>query len=180
MTDDADRLGDPPPVTRLVEAMLFVGGAPLTVERAKEAVRGLTDELFHECLEDLNRAYRDQGRPYRIQPASNGYELTLQPRYRSVAERMQGSPKAARLSPAALDVLALVAYRQPIDKQEVDSLRGAESGSQLRALVRLGLIALQRLEDGSGSAYSTTTRFLSFFHLRSLDELPRTQDLQRI
>jgi segregation and condensation protein B len=171
----------PPPLRRIVEAMLFVGGPPLTAARAAEAVRGLGAEQFREIIDGLNRDYRQQGRPYRIQVREQGCELVLQPRFRGVFDWLYGSTREARLSPAALDVLALVAYRQPITKQEVEGLRGAESSSPLRQLVRLGLIAVQRGEaDRREVAYSTTSRFLTLFQLRSLDDLPRTQDLQRL
>lgn len=171
----------PPPLRRIIEALLFVGGAPLTATRAAESVRGLTAEQFREIVDGLNRDYRRQGRPYRIQPRGDGWELVLQGRYRHVLDRLYGSTREARLSPAAQDVLALVAYRQPITRQEVDALRGVESGSVLRQLVRLGLIAVQRGEaDQREVAYGTTSRFLTLFQLRSLDDLPRTQDLQRL
>jgi segregation and condensation protein B len=171
----------PPPLRRIVEAMLFVGGAPLTAARAAEAVRGLTVEQFRAILDELNRDYRQQGRPYRIQVREQGCELVVQPRFRVVLDRLYGSTREARLSPVALDVLALVAYRQPIAKQEVEALRGGESGAALRQLVRLGLIAVQRGEaDQREVAYSTTSRFLTLFQLRSLEDLPRTQDLQKL
>ena len=171
----------PPPLRRIIEALLFVGGAPLTFVRAAESVRGLTAEQFREILDGLNRDYRQQGRPYRIQIREQGCELVLQPRFRGVLDRLYGSTREARLSSAALDVLALVAYRQPISRQEVEALRGADSASALRQLVRLGLIAVQRGEaDQHEVTYSTTSRFLTLFQLRSLDDLPRTQDLQRL
>src|SRR5579875_2775843 len=170
----------PPPLRRIVEAMLFVGGTPLTAERAAEAVRGLTSEQFREIIDGLNRDYRQQGRPYRIQVRERGYELALQPRFSCVLDRLYGSTREARLSPAALDTLALVAYRQPITKQEVETLRGSDSSSALRQLVRLGLIAVQRNQANQREVvYGTTPRFLSLFGLRNLDDLPRTQDLQR-
>jgi segregation and condensation protein B len=171
----------PPPLERIVEALLFVGGAPLTPERACEAVRGLTPEQLPPLIDGLNRAYRQQGRPYRVERKEHGYELTLVPRYRPVVDRLFGSTKETRLSPAALAVLALVAYRQPVTKSEVDSLRGAESGAVLRQLVRLGLIAVQRGPDGSKDVcYGTAPRFLTLFGLRTLDDLPRTHELQRL
>jgi segregation and condensation protein B len=171
----------PPPLPRIIEAMLFVGGAPLTAERAAEAVRGLSAEQFRDILDELNRAYRRQGRPYRIQVREQGCELIVLPRYRGVLDRLYGSTREARLSPAALDVLALVAYRQPITRQEVEALRGGDSAGPLRQLVRLGLIAVRRGEaEQHEVAYSTTSRFLSLFQLRSLDDLPRTQDLHKL
>ena len=171
----------PPPLPRIVEALLFVGGPPLTAARACEAVRGLTPAGFAPILDGLNRDYRRQGRPYRIQPRDQGFELALRPRFRGVLDRLYGSMREARLSPTALDVLALVAYRQPASKNEIDSLRGGESGTALRQLVRLGLVAVQRGDAAQPEAsYRTTPRFLSVFHLRSLDDLPRTQDLHRL
>jgi segregation and condensation protein B len=176
-----DESAAPPPIERIIEALLFVGGAPLTAQRAAEAVRGLNSEDFRILVDGLNRAYRQQGRPYRVLQREQGWELALQPKYRSVLDRLYGTTRESRLSPAALDVLALVAYRQPISKQEVEALRGADSGSAMRQLVRLGLIAVQRGEaDRREVTYSTTSRFLTLFQLRSLDDLPRTQDLQKL
>jgi len=169
----------PPPLMRIVEAMLFVGGAPLTPQRACDAVRGLTAEQVTQAIDELNRDYRHQGRPYRVQRREHGYEMVLAPRFRPVLDRLFGSTRDVRLSPGVLAVLALVAYRQPVDKQEVDSLRGADSGAALRSLVRLGLITMQRGDAGQKEvSYGTTARFLSLFKLRNLDDLPRTQDLQ--
>jgi segregation and condensation protein B len=172
----------PPPPLRIVEAMLFIGGPPLTAARACEAIRGLTEAQFLQIIDALNHDYRTQGRPYHIQAHEQGYQLTLRPRYRLVVEKLYGTAREARLSPAAIDVLALVAYRQPATKQEIDSLRGAESGGVLRQLVRRGLIAIvQRGEAEQREVhYGTTARFLELFELSSLDDLPQTQDLQRL
>jgi segregation and condensation protein B len=171
----------PPPVERIVEALFFVGGAPLSAARACEVVRGLTADGFAQAVAALNRAYRDQGRPYRIQPRDHGYELTLRPEFSVVRDRLLGATRQARLSGPALDTLALVAYRQPVTRQEVDSVRGADSLALLRQLVRLGLIAVQRGDAGQKDvSYGTTARFLRLFGLRNLDDLPRTQDLQKL
>ena len=170
----------PPPVERIVEALLFVGGAPLTAVRACETVRGLTPAQFQEAIDGLNRTYRRQGRPYTIRAQDQGFVLALPPRFQPLLEKLYGGAQEARLSPAAIDVLALVAYRQPATKQEVDSLRGVESGALLRQLVRRGLIAVvHRAEAGQREvSYGTTTRFLELFGLSSLDDLPQTGDLQ--
>jgi segregation and condensation protein B len=172
----------PPPLERLVEAMLFLGGPPLTAARAAKAVRGLAAERLAAVVDGLNRAYRSQGRPYHVQMRDQGYELVLRSRYVRVVDHLFGSPREARLSPQALDVLALVAYRQPVARAEIEALRGFDCAGQLRQLVRLGLVALQRggAAGGSDVTYSTTPRFLSLFRLRSLDDLPRTRDLQQM
>jgi segregation and condensation protein B len=174
--------GSPPPPLRVIEAMLFVGGSPLTAERAGAAIRGLTLDRLKQAVDTLNHDYRNQGRPYLIQFQSHGYLLMLRSHFASVGERLYGQARQARLSPAAIDVLALVAYRQPVAKQEVDSIRGLDSGALLRQLVRRNLLTVvQRGEAGHREVcYGTTPRFLELFHLRSLEDLPQTEDLQKL
>ena len=171
----------PPPLHRLVEAMLFVGGSPLMLAKATEVIRGLTESQLTEVVDSLNDAYRRQARPYLIETRDSGYVLALRPAYRFVHQRLQASVREARLSLGAIEVLSVVAYRQPVTKQEIDSLRGRESGSQLRQLVRRGLVsALDRATTGGTTHYATTRRFLELFGLSGLDDLPRTEDLQRL
>ena len=172
----------PPTPTRILEALLFVGGPPLTMPRAMKIVRGLTDEQFHAAIEELNRAYRLQNRPYMILPQDQGYVLALRPKYLPLHEKLFGGIREARLSTTAVDVLALVAYRQPTAKSEVDSLRGAESGGILKQLVRRGLVHVISRGDSLHTEvlYGTTPRFLELFGLQSLDDLPKTQELPEI
>lgn len=172
----------PPSTKRLVEALLFVGGNPLSPADAALAIRGLTPEEFSEAVDLLNQDYRRQSRPYVIRLHDQGYMLELRPRYRPVWEKLYGAMREARLSTAAIDVLALVAYRQPAAKQEIESIRGAESGHLLRQLVRRRLIEItHRGESGLRQvSYGTTERFLELFGLQSLDDLPQTQDLQKL
>jgi segregation and condensation protein B len=172
----------PPPVLRIIEALLFVGGAPLTAKRAREILRGLSAEQFDDALTQLNADYRRQARPYAIQAQGAGWVLTLRPRFRHVIDKLYGGVREAKLSQAAIDVLAVVAYRQPVTKAEVDSFRGADSGALLRQLVRRGLIQIAPMPGGKPkeAAYVTTPRFLDMFGLQSLDDLPKTHDLQQL
>src|SRR5947208_167504 len=141
-TSGAEAETSPPSLPHLVEALLFVGGAPLTAERAAAAIRGLTATQFTQAIAALNHTYRRQGRPYVILAQSQGYVLSLRPRFRAVEQRLYGQLRQARLSTQAIDVLALVAYRQPVTKQEIESIRGAESGALVRHIVRRNLIAV--------------------------------------
>jgi segregation and condensation protein B len=162
--------------------MLFVGGHPLTAAAACSAIRGLTPERFLAAIDFLTRRYRRQRRPYSVVPRGDGFSLTVLPAHRALRERLFGGPREARLSQAALDVLSVVAYRQPLGKAEVDAIRGTDSGATLRQLVRLGLVAVQhRAEAGSREVrYGTTPRFLRVFGLASLDELPRLGDTAQV
>ena len=175
-------MDSPPPVMRIIEAILFVGGAPLTAARAKEIIRNLPEDQFLAAIDSLNRDYRRQVRPYVIQPTDDGFVLRLKPQFRAVRERLLGSQREARLTPQSLDLLALVAYRQPISKVELDSQRGTDSRGSLQQLVRLGLVAVENAPAANPkeARYKTTARFLELFSLRSLDDLPQTGDLQRL
>lgn len=172
----------PPSPEQLVEAMLFVGGHPLAATVACAAVRGLTPDRFHEAVAALNRRYRDQRRPYTIEARDDGFALVVRPAYRNLRERLFGGPRETRLSQPALDVLSVVAYRQPLGKAEVDAIRGTDSGATLRQLVRLGLVTVRHRADAAGREvrYGTTPRFLQVFGLSSLDELPRLGEAQQV
>jgi segregation and condensation protein B len=172
----------PPPLVRIVEAILFVGGPPLTAERAAEVIRALTPSQFAEAVEQLNRQYRAEGRPYLVLKQEGGYTLTLRPIYRFVTERLYGGVREARLSQPAVEVLAVVAYRQPVSRKDIDTIRGHDSSALLRQLVRRGLICvLNRAESGGHEVqYGTTPRFLELFGLSSLNDLPETEDLRRL
>ncbi len=169
----------PPSPVRIIEAMLFVGGAPLTAARAGEVIRGLTPEQFRECIDVLNRVYRSQNRPYSVVHGTTGYVLRVSRKYAAVRERLHGGPREARLNQQALDVLSLVAYRQPVGKAEIDGARGVDSGAVLRQLVRLGLLSSETAEDGS-ALFRTTARFLEVFRLRGLDDLPELGEPTRV
>ena len=172
----------PPSPEQLIEAMLFVGGHPLVAAVACAAVRGLTADRFQEAVAALNKKYRDQRRPYAIEPRGDGFVLAVRPAYRHLRERLFGGPREARLSQPALDVLSVVAYRQPVGKADVDAVRGTDSGPPLRQLVRLGLVAVQHRADAAAREvrYGTTPRFLQVFGLTSLDELPRLGDASQV
>jgi segregation and condensation protein B len=169
----------PPTPLQIIEALLFVGGPALTAEQAADTVRGLEPEHFHACIDTLNRLYRAQNRPYTIAHGAAGYVLRVARKYATIRERLYGGPREARLNQPALDVLALVAYRQPVAKAEIDGARGAESGGVLRQLVRLGLVMSGAGDDGA-VVFQTTARFLEVFRLRDLDDLPELGEPKRV
>jgi chromosome segregation and condensation protein ScpB len=171
----------PPTPLQIIEAMLFVGGPPLTFEDAADAIRGLTPEQFRECIDVLNRVYRGQNRPYSVVHGAAGHVLHIGARYAAVRERLFGGPREARLTQPALDVLSLVAYRQPVPKSEIDAVRGSDSGAVLRQLLRLGLIAVtESNQESKETHYGTSKRFLEVFRLRDLDDLPQLGEPERV
>jgi segregation and condensation protein B len=166
----------------ILEAMLFVGnrdGQPLSAQRAAGLMRGVEPEEIAGLVDELNRGYDDAGCPYRITSDGSGYRLLLRREYHPLRNRFYGRVRQARLSQAAIDVLAIVAYQQPLTGEQVSRLRGRPSRHVLAQLVRRGLLRIERRQTPRRTAeYSTTERFLGLFGLEGLDDLPRSEDLQ--
>jgi segregation and condensation protein B len=165
---------------RILEAMLFVGdraNEPLTCARAAELMRGVEANEVPDLVEALNRRYRTSGCPYHVVSEGKGYRLTLRKSYDSVRLRFYGKTREARLSQAAIDVLAIVAYRQPLTTEEVNKLRGTPSSHLLTQLVRRQLLRMERPEGkGKRVVYHVSDRFLDLFGLETLDELPQAEE----
>jgi segregation and condensation protein B len=166
----------------ILEAMLFVGhpqNEPLASKDVAALMRGVRPAEIDALVRELNRDYQAQGCPYTIVAEGAGYRMTLRDEYARVRDKFLGKARQARLSQAAIEVLAAVAYHQPITSEEVARLRGTACGHVLLQLVRRQLLSLER-ESGKArrAFYRTTPRFLALFGLASLDELPRSADLE--
>ena len=162
----------------VVEAMLFVGGPPVACAQLAEVLDTAESEEIVCAVAQLNQRYHRQGRPYEIRRVGQSYQMVLRPRFGSLIRRLYGNTRQVRLSQAAVEVLSLVAYKQPVTHQEIDAIRGIDCGPILRQLRRRNLI--EAVDPGAASdrtmRYQTTRRFLELFHLTSLDDLPRVQE----
>ncbi|MCS7167318.1 MAG: SMC-Scp complex subunit ScpB [Gemmatales bacterium] len=150
----------PPTLERILEAIFFVEGRAVSAQRAAEIIPDLSEEQFEQIVHQLQRRYREQGRPYGFVRHQEGYLLTLRPQYRLVVERLYGEAKEASLSLAAIEVLAIIAYKQPVSRSTIEALRGRDSISAIRQLLRRGLIAVHK-EGTGGSASSSAQEALS-------------------
>lgn len=165
---------------QILEALLFVGGDALTAKKMSGVLRGeFSIEYIERELDELNRLYAAEGRPYEIRLGEGGYRLVLREDFERIRSKVYGQgPKEVRLSQEAIEVLAIVAYQQPISDSEIEALGKPSCGSILRQLLRRELIAVKRQPDKPRDVvYQTTTRFLSLFGIRSLDELPRHEQV---
>lgn len=164
----------------IIEAMLFVGdpeNRPLAARKIASLLRGVSPREVNQCVTELNQRYEEDETPYRIAGDAAGYRLRLTGKFEDLAKAFHGRMREARLSQAAIDVLSLVAYRQPITRQEVDKLRGSPSGGILNQLVRRRLLALDRSSgETRRPQFRTTDRFLDLFSLEELADLPQAQE----
>jgi segregation and condensation protein B len=167
----------------ILEAILFVGhpaNEPLASERIAALMRGVRPGEIDELVKELNAQYAVEGAPYTIVSVDLGYQLTLLPEFAGLRDAFYGRVREARLSQSAIDVLAIVAYQQPITQDEIDRLRGKPSGAILSQLVRRDLLVLIRpAEKKAKPVFHTTDRFLDLFDLDQLSDLPRRQEIER-
>jgi segregation and condensation protein B len=165
---------------KIIEAALFVGGMALTVKRLAAVLRDEFDRDFIEhAIDELNLRYDAENRPYEIRLEEGGYRMVLRPEFESVRNKSYGfGPKEVRLSQEALEVLALVAYRQPISGANIEQISKSNPNGVLRQLLRREIIGLKRTGKAAKDVtYHTTPRFLQIFGLADLSELPHGEDL---
>lgn len=166
-------------VDQIVEAVLFSSDGPLVANRIAAAVGAITPKQVRESVERLNAGYEQANRSFQIEHIAGGYQMLTRPEYAVYLQRLYKVRSESRLSTAALETLAVVAYKQPVVRAEVEAIRGVASGEMLRSLMEKGLIRIVgRAEElGRPMLYGTTKRFLEIFGLRSIEDLPKVPEL---
>lgn len=157
-----------------IEALLFISARAISANQLAAAL-GATAREVDQALDQLAEQYHARG--FRLQKSKDGYQLVSSPEFAEDIENFLGLEEIAHLSRAALEVLAIIAYQQPITRPQIDSVRGVNSDSVLRTLLRHALIEEVGRSEGPGRPflYTTTSDFLSYFGLESLEELPPLQ-----
>nr|BCW99968.1 MAG: hypothetical protein KatS3mg041_0015 [Bacteroidota bacterium] len=169
-----------------LEALLFVAPEPVSLDRLLSALEPDFPDLDPGSLQAaclrLNALYAQTGRVFRIRPLAGGWELRTEPEFGPLIERFLAEDRRVSLSPAAMEVLAIIAYRQPITRPEIEAIRGAGAEHALRRLLELDLIRVvgRKTEIGRPLLYATTDRFLAHFGLQSLDDLPKLRELESL
>lgn len=166
---------------RVLEALLFVHGDPLSPRKLKEILPEWGEGEIKEALEQLVRDYEGMGLAFRIEEVAEGYQFRTRPEVAPWIKRLR-KVAPMKLSRAALETLAIIAYRQPITRGEVEEIRGVDSGWVLGALMDKGLIRpVGRKEvPGRPLLYGTTEKFLEVFGLKSLADLPSLRELESL
>ena len=166
----------------IIEAMLFVGNRenrPLGADQIVEKLRNVSAEEVEQTIVRLNEHYQERHCPYTIVSERGGYRLALRSEFEPVRTNFYGKVRETRLSQQAIDTLAVVAYRQPITADEVQNIRQQSCSSVLNQLVRRNLLKISREVQGKKSVvrYHTTSRFLELCQIKSLDDIPRVDEL---
>jgi segregation and condensation protein B len=178
----SDAGGDVEPVlpdvalTTKIEALLFAAPEPLSVRRLR-ALLGVEDATeIREAVEALMTEYGAAGRAFQVAELAGGFQLRTRPDLAPVVDRLRRKRTEDKLSPAAMETLAIVAYRQPVLRADVEKIRGVACGEVLRSLMERDLVRVAGRAElpGAPLLYGTTARFLEVFGLRNLRDLPRT------
>jgi segregation and condensation protein B len=183
--EDEDDLSPRPPDSTVLaaatEAVLFTAGDPVPFARLLDLLDGPDSDDLRAALALIRTRYARGGHGLRLVEVAGGWQLRTQPRYARWCARARAI-KPVRLSRAALETLAIVAYEQPVTRGEVEQLRGVDPGNILRMLVERGLVRTQGHQNSPGRPllYGTTPKFLEVFGLRDLSDLPTLRDLREL
>ncbi len=175
-------------LTSVIEALIFASPEPVSWEKISAVIQESEEELvldkgvIREIVDQLNTRFEENDLSFRIEETGGGYTFTTQPRYHPWLSIYQHENAYRRLSQPAIETLAIVAYRQPITKPEVDSIRGVDSGYILRQLLEKMLVKVAGRADSPGKPllYKTTNHFLKHFGINSVSELPKPREIDEI
>ena len=172
--------GPPVDVKQAVEAVLFASDDPVTVARLHSLIPEAKPAELQEALAALRADYDAQGRAFALEEIAGGHQLLTRPACADIIARLRRSKAEKKLSGAALEALAIVAYKQPVKRADVEAIRGVQSGEILRALMERRLVRIAGREDAPGAPvqYGTTPEFLEAFGLRALEDLPRPEEVK--
>lgn len=161
----------------ITEALIFTSSEPISV-KTMALIIGVNEHTLKQMVSDLIEDYRQKQCGIQIVEVANGYQFATNPEYAVYIEKLQKMPRNIGLSQAAIETLAIVAYKQPITKAEIEALRGVSIESSLATLVDKGLIeeAGRKETPGRPILYGTTKRFLKYFGLKDLNELPKVPE----
>jgi segregation and condensation protein B len=158
----------------IVEALIFSGSGSLQVRDILKALPDMNEDELAACVAELNRIYEETGRSFRIERASAGYMFVTREEYTPYLRALH---TPAKLSMASLEALAVIAYKGPCSKGTIDSIRGVDSTSSLKSLLKHQLIDIK---NGKPMLYYTTPRFLEVFGLDSLSDLPDLKQFEEV
>jgi len=166
-------------IEQIVEAVLFASDAPLRAEEIARADESLDEDSVEDAVRHLRTLYLEDERAFDIVEVAEGYQILTRPEFAPYLERFDTVPRPPRLSGPALESLAIIAYRQPIGRVEIEYIRGVGSSGVIRTLQDRGLVDVVGRSEGLGRPllYGTTMRFLEHFGFGSLDDLPRPEEL---
>jgi len=167
---------------RIVEALIFASDAPLSADSIKDALEETNGLDLEAVVNALNEEYAASGRSFAIQRVAGSYHLSTLPEYAGWIRQLYLGRHKNRLSQAALETLAIVAFKQPVSRVDVAQIRGVDPDGVLKNLLDRRLITISGRSEGIGRPllYSTTPEFLQYFGLNDLSQLPKPREIEEL
>src|SRR5580692_2236450 len=164
--------------SRLLEALLFSTHHPLTAGRLAELMDLSATKPVRQAVKDLNAQYEESHRAFRVEQVAGGYQILTLPEFGEHLKKLHQREIDAKLTKAALETLAIIAYKQPILRADIEAIRGVACGETIRNLMEKHLVKIagRAEEPGRPILYGTTKRFLELFGLNSLKDLPQSEE----
>ncbi len=165
----------------ILEALIFVSESPLNLDRMKEVLGGVNKRELQRLLAEMMEDYRKSERGITLVEVAEGFQFRTRPEFGEWIRRLK-KVKTAALSQPSLETLAIIAYRQPVVRMDIEKIRGVDSGGVLRTLLEKKLIKIIGKKDVPGKpiVYGTSKRFLEVFGLKDLSDLPTLKDLDSL
>lgn len=175
-------------LSSVIEALIFASEEPISGQKIKSIIVEneeqieISEETVSDFVDKLNTRYDENGLSFRIERIAKGYTFVTQKKFHYWLSVFQHENAYRKLSQSAIESLAIVAYKQPITKPEVDQIRGVDSGYILRQLMEKALIEVSGRSDSPGKPllYTTTSHFLRHFGINSVDDLPKPREIEEI
>jgi len=166
-------------VRRIVEALLFAAPSALPPKKIADTIGDTDVRVVRKQIEQLQKEYDEEGRSFQIQEIAGGYQIRTRPDYAAYVQQLKREREDAHLSQAALETLAIIAYKQPVVRADIVAIRGVESDEMVRSLARRGYIKIvgRKEEPGRPLLYGTTKHFLQKFGINSLKDLPKLEEV---
>lgn len=166
----------------VVEALLFSSDTPLTISKIREILPDLLPQDIKSIIGYLNDQYRSGRRSFEIKPMAGGYQIFNLAEYALYIDRLNQSKQKTRLSQKALETMAIVAYKQPVTKHEIEEIRGVSADGVIKTLLSRNLIAISGRAKAPGGPflYNTTKKFLDYFGLEKLEDLPKLKEIDEL
>ena len=176
---EQDRGGEPT-VETVVEAVLFASDESLSDARLAKIVETSVKQV-RQCVKNLNEKYQANNNAFRIEQIAGGYQMLTLSTYNYWLKQLLRARSDSKLSPAALETLAIIAYKQPVIRADIEAIRGVAAGEVIRTLCYKGLVKIVGRAEilGRPMLYGTTKKFLEIFGLNTLKDLPKIEELKK-
>lgn len=168
-------------INSIIEALLFASPDPLTQGKINSIFSSKKPDLSKVVVK-LNRVYKKNKNAFEIRSVANGFQLVAKKQYDEYIRLMLSKSGNVKLSPAALDSLSIIAYKQPVSRFDIEAIRGVDSSGVIKTLLNFQLISIKGRSSGPGRAllYKTTNLFLQFFGLSDISDLPKLKEISEL